>query len=226
MPKKPIILDFDSTLCAVESLDALASMVLADDPAAQVKVAEIERLTNLGMSGELPLSESLARRLATLTFDRAQVEQLVESLRHQLTPGLVEDRQWIQDQAEHLHVVSGGFVDWIAPVLTPLGFRAEHIHANVLCWDGDVCVGFNQDHPLSRNGGKPEIVQQLGLGPDKGAIAVGDGISDLELKRSGHADRFIAFTAHAQREVVVEEADMQAANWTALREILDQTWVS
>ena len=226
MPKKPIILDFDSTLCAVESLDALASMVLADDPAAQVKVAEIERLTNLGMSGELPLSESLARRLATLTFDRAQVEQLVESLRHQLTPGLVEDRQWIQDQAEHLHVVSGGFVDWIAPVLTPLGFRAEHIHANVLCWDGDVCVGFDQDHPLSRNGGKPEIVQQLVLGPDKGAIAVGDGISDLELKRSGHADRFIAFTAHAQREVVVEEADMQAANWTALREILDQTWVS
>ena len=226
MPKKPIILDFDSTLCAVESLDALASMVLADDPDAQAKVAEIERLTNLGMSGELPLSESLARRLATLTFDRAHVGRLVESLGHQLTPGLVEDRQWIEDQAEHLHVVSGGFVDWIAPVLTPLGFRAEHIHANVLCWDGDVCVGFNLDHPLSRNGGKPEIVQQLGLGPDKGAIAVGDGISDLELKRSGHADRFIAFTAHAQREVVVEEADMQAANWTALREILDQTWVS
>ena len=226
MPKKPIILDFDSTLCAVESLDALASMVLADDPDAQAKVAEIERLTNLGMSGELPLSESLARRLATLTFNRAHVERLVESLGHQLTPGLVEDRQWIEDQAEHLHVVSGGFVDWIAPVLTPLGFRAEHIHANVLCWDGDVCVGFDQDHPLSRNGGKPEIVQQLGLGPDKGAIAVGDGISDLELKRSGHADRFIAFTAHAQREVVVEEADMQAANWTALREILDQTWVS
>ena len=226
MPKKPIILDFDSTLCAVESLDALASIVLTDDPDAQAKVAEIERLTNLGMSGELPLSESLARRLATLTFDRAHVGRLVESLGHQLTPGLVEDRQWIEDQAEHLHVVSGGFVDWIAPVLTPLGFRAEHIHANVLCWDGDVCVGFNLDHPLSRNGGKPEIVQQLGLGPDKGAIAVGDGISDLELKRSGHAYRFIAFTAHAQREVVVEEADMQAANWTALREILDQTWVS
>ncbi|MEC7196124.1 MAG: haloacid dehalogenase-like hydrolase, partial [Planctomycetota bacterium] len=221
MPKKPIILDFDSTLCAVESLDALASMVLADDPAAQVKVAEIERLTNLGMSGELPLSESLARRLATLTFDRAHVGRLVESLGHQLTPGLVEDCQWIEDQAEHLHVVSGGFVDWIAPVLTPLGFRAEHIHANVLCWDGDVCVCFNKDQPRSRNGGKPEIVQQLGLGPNKGAIAVGDGISDLELKRSGHADRFIAFTAHAQREVVVQEADLEAADWTALREILD-----
>ena len=226
MPKKPIILDFDSTLCAVESLDALASMVLADDPDAQAKVAEIERLTNLGMSGELPLSESLARRLATLTFDRAHVGRLVESLGHQLTPGLVEDRQWIEDQAEHLHVVSGGFVDWIAPVLTPLGFRAEHIHANVLCWDGDVCVGFDQDHPLSRNGGKPEIVQQLGLGPDKGAIAVGDGISDLELKHSGQADRFIAFTAHAQREVVVQEADMEAVDWAALREILDHLWLA
>ena len=226
MPKKPIILDFDSTLCAVESLDALASMVLTDDPDAQAKVAEIERLTNLGMSGELPLSESLARRLATLTFERAHIERLVESLGHQLTPGLVEDRQWIEDQAEHLHVVSGGFVDWIAPVLTPLGFRAEHIHANVLCWDGAVCIGFDQDHPLSRNGGKPEVVQQLGLGPNKGAIAVGDGISDLELKRSGHADRFIAFTAHAQREVVVQEADMEAVDWTALREILDHLWMA
>ena len=197
-----------------------------DDPDAQAKVAEIERLTNLGMSGELPLSESLARRLATLTFDRAHVGRLVESLRQQLTPGLAEDHQWIEDQAEHLHVVSGGFVDWIAPVLTPLGFRAAHIHANVLCWDGDLCVGFDQDHPLSRNGGKPEIVQQLGLGPNKGAIAVGDGISDLELKRSGHADRFIAFTAHAQREVVVREADMEAADWIALREILDHTLIA
>ena len=75
--KKPIILDFDSTLCAVESLDALASIVLTVDPDAQAKVAEIERLTNLGMSGELPLSESLARRLATLTFERAHIEQLV-----------------------------------------------------------------------------------------------------------------------------------------------------
>ena len=226
MPKKPIILDFDSTLCAVESLDALANMVLADDPDAQAKVAEIERLTNLGMSGELPLSESLARRLDALTFDRAHVGRLVESLCRQLTPGLVKDRQWIEDQAEHLHVVSGGFVDWIAPVLTPLGFRAEHIHANVLCWDGDACVGFDQDHPLSQNGGKPDIVHQLGLGPNKGGIAVGDGISDLELKRSGHADWFIAFTAHAQRKVVVQEADMEAADWTALREILDHLWMA
>ena len=226
MPKNPIILDFDSTLCAVESLDTLANMVLVDDPAAEAKVAEIERLTNLGMSGELPLSESLARRLAMLTFDRADVGRLVQSLRHQLTPGLAEDRQWIEDQAEYLHVVSGGFVDWIAPVLAPLGFRPEHIHANVLCWDGDVCIGFDQDHPLSRNGGKPEIVQQLGLGPNMGAIAVGDGISDLELKRSGQADRFIAFTAHAQREVVVQEADMEASDWSSLRNILDQTWVS
>ncbi|MBL21561.1 MAG: hypothetical protein CMJ37_01765 [Phycisphaerae bacterium] len=226
MPKKPIILDFDSTLCAVESLDALASMVLVDDPAAEAKLAEIEQLTNLGMSGELPLSESLARRLATLTFDRGHVGRLVDSLRHQLTPGLSEDRQWIEDHAEHLHVVSGGFVDWIAPVLTPLGFRLDHIHANVLCWDGDVCVGFDENHPLSRNGGKSEIVQQIGLGPNKGAIAVGDGISDLELKRSGHAHQFIAFTAHAQREVVVQEADMEASGWTALREILDQAWLA
>ena len=222
MPKKPIILDFDSTLCAVESLDALASMVLVDDPAAEAKVAEIERLTNLGMSGELPLSESLARRLATLTFDRAHVGRLVDSLRHQLTPGLVEDRQWVEDQAEHLYVVSGGFVDWIAPVLTPLGFRANHIHANVLCWDGDVCVGFDQNHPLSRNGGKPEIVHQIGLGPNKGAIAVGDGISDLELKRTGHVERFVAYTAHAYRSTVVEEADTEASDWTSLRKILGQ----
>ena len=55
---------------------------------------------------------------------------------------------------------------------------------------------------------------------------MGDGISDLELKRSGHADRFIAFTAHAQREVVVQEADMEAVDWTALREILDHLWMA
>ena len=224
MPKKQVILDFDSTLCAVESLDALAEMVLADDPDSEAKVAEIERLTSLGMSGELPLSESLARRLAILTFNRGHVERLVESLRQKLTPGLVADHQWIFDHAEHLHVVSGGFVDWIVPVLTPFGFRTEQIHANVLFWDANVCVGFDQHHPLSRNGGKPEVVQQLGLGPNMGTIAVGDGISDLELKRTGHVDQFVAFTAHACRDVVVREADTKVSSWTGLREILDQAW--
>ena len=224
MPKKPVILDFDSTLCAVESLDALASLVLADDPDGDAKVAEIERLTNLGMSGDLPLSESLARRLATLTFDRTQVRKLVEELRHQLTPGLAEDHQWILDHASHLHVVSGGFVDWIAPVLTPLGFPAEQIHANVLRWDTDVCIGFDQEHPLARNGGKPEIVQQLGWAPKTSLMAVGDGISDLELKRTGQVDQFVAYTAHARRDVVVQEADMEASSWSALREILEEAW--
>ena len=226
MPKKPVILDFDSTLCAVESLDALAGMVLNGDPDLEAKVAEIERLTRLGMSGELPLSESLARRLAILTFNRGHVERLAESLRHQLTPGLVADRQWILNHAEHLHVVSGGFVDWIVPVLTPFRFRTEQIHANVLRWDVDVCVGFDQTHPLSRNGGKPEVVQQLGLGPGMGTIAVGDGISDLELKRTGHVDRFVAFTAHARRDVVVREADTEVSSWTRLRKVLDQAWTA
>ena len=31
-----------------------------------------------------------------------------------------------------------------------------------------------------------KLAQQLGLGPNMGTIAVGDGISDLELKRTGH----------------------------------------
>ncbi len=225
MPKKPVILDFDSTLCAVESLDALAGLVLADDPECEAKVAEMRRLTNLGMSGDLPLSESLTQRLAILTFDRNHVRQLVEELRHQLTPGLTEDRQWILDHANHLHVVSGGFLDWIAPVLTPLGFRAEQIHANTLCWNTDVCAGFDHNQPLARNGGKPEIVKQLGLDPKASLIAVGDGISDLELKRTGQVDRFIAYTAHARRGVVVQEADMEASSWTALREILEQAWI-
>ena len=222
MPPAPIIFDFDSTLCAVESLDRLAEIVLDDDPEAEAKVTEIERLTNLGMEGAIPLSESLSRRLATLRFDRTQVDALIKDLQEQLTPGLPEDTAWIQTHAERLHVVSGGFIDWIAPVLIPFGFRADQIHANVLQWKKDQSVGFNQDHPLAHNGGKPELARDLGLGPNTGLIAVGDGISDLELKRTGVAERFVAYTAHAQRHVVVREADAEATSWADLRELLDQ----
>ena len=53
-------------------------------------------------------------------------------------------------------------------------------------------------------------------------IAVGDGITDWELRERGCVDTFIAFTEHVRRDVVLERCDRSAASVAELRALLEE----
>jgi hypothetical protein len=72
-----LVFDFDSTIVAVEGLDELARLALADDPARERTVEAIEAITRDGMSGAIGIDESLRRRLAMLTIERRHVDAAV-----------------------------------------------------------------------------------------------------------------------------------------------------
>ena len=81
-----LVLDFDSTIVAVEGLDELARLALADDPHRERTVESIEAITRDGMSGAIGIDESLSRRLAMLTIERKHVAAVVKLLRRRLSP--------------------------------------------------------------------------------------------------------------------------------------------
>jgi phosphoserine phosphatase len=70
--------------------------------------------------------------------------------------------------------------------------------------------------PLSRRGGKPQVVDSLDL--PRPILAVGDGATDAELARC--VDQFLAFTGVARREAVVERAAGEVASFAALTPIV------
>ena len=61
--KKYLVIDFDSTFTKVEALDVLCEISLQGNEKKDECLAEIKRITDLGMEGKLSLQESLNERI-------------------------------------------------------------------------------------------------------------------------------------------------------------------
>jgi len=200
------IIDFDSTLISMESLDELARVGMTGSPEGDALMARFAELTSLAMEGKLAFDESLAQRVALLQVTRTDVVKLADELKLAITDSALEYANWFEDNADSIYVVSGGFEDYIVPVMEELGISKSHIFANRFIYDehGTV-IGFDQTAHLSRSKGKSLQVAELDIiGP---IIMIGDGITDYEVRAAGEADEFWAFTQHIARPSVVERAD-------------------
>lgn len=192
------IFDFDSTLVSVESLDELASIALSrrgNDPNALTRLKEI---TTLGMEGKIDFDESLSQRLKLFEASKDDIRILSEMLLLRISKSFIEHRDWFKKNCERIYVISGGFIEYMHPVLNRLCIKRDHVFANEFTYDERGHVnGFNRDKLTSRKGGKALQVSKLKL--PKPRVIIGDGATDLEIKEAGYAEKFCAFVETADR---------------------------
>jgi len=216
--RRIVCFDVDSTLLAAESLDLALSQAIGDDETKKRAIAEI---TDLGMSGEIGVTESLRRRLAMAALDRAGVAETAEALRRRITPGMPELLGALRARGDGVFAVTGGFRDVVGPALADLGFTEQTIRANAFLWDESRVAGFDETSPLARNGGKAVVVRALK--DETGAahaVMVGDGVTDLEAYEAGAADAFVGFGGVARREAVEARAPAYAQDVDELKALL------
>ena len=215
---KIYIIDFDSTLVTLESLDELARIALAGRPDIDQIMAQIENITNQGMSGEIGYDESLDCRLKLFSADRQHIIQLTEILKANISPSLISNIEWFRQSANSIYIVSGGFEDYIAPVIHGLGLGLpdDRIFANRLTYDdsGNI-TGYDQSGLLWKPLGKVRQVEALGLS-GKQVIMIGDGHTDFEVKANGAADEFWAFTETVSRPQATKDADRVINSFAAV----------
>lgn len=203
------IIDFDSTIVTIESLDELAAIALRGRQDREQVIARLQEITNLGMAGKLPFDESLARRLALFAPTQAHLHELTTKLTNCITPSFWENREWLERNADRIFVISGGFEECIVPVIIRLGLKPEHVLANSFIVDGrGRVVGHDMERHLSQAGGKVRQVEVLGLGHP--VIVVGDGYTDYEIRANGQADSFWYFAENIIRPSVQVKADQVA----------------
>ncbi len=201
-----IVIDFDSTFTKVEGLDELAHIALAGQEDRDTRVQQIRDLTDQGMNGEMPFAEGLRRRIALLSANRTHIDLLIDYLKTKVSESFLRNKTFITDNADHIYVVSSGFKEFIVPIVTELGVRADHVFANEFLFDGeDNIVGVDENNVLASDGGKIKLLRTLNLIGD--VYVIGDGYTDYELRESGLANRFYAFTENVNRPKVVEKAD-------------------
>jgi D-3-phosphoglycerate dehydrogenase len=203
---KKFIIDFDSTFTQVEALDVLGEISLEKDPKKTEKLKAIKDITDQGMEGSLNFRESLEKRLEILEATQPQISTLVEALKTKVSKSFQRNKEFFEENAEDIIIISNGFKDFITPIVGEYGIKAENVFANEFVYDENgKIVDFNRENILSKNGGKPETIKNLNLEGD--IYVIGDGYTDYEIKASGLANKFYAFTENVERPKVTSKAD-------------------
>lgn len=203
---KYFIIDFDSTFTKVEAFDLLADISLEGHPDKELRKKQIIEITALGMDGTISFRESLERRLSLLNPAQHHLPLLIKQLREKVSDSFVRNREFFTNYSNNIYIISNGFREFIEPIVTEYGIKPENILANEFTVDeaGHI-TGFDHTNPLSENGGKVIMLRHLNLPGD--VYVIGDGYTDYEIKASGLANKFFAFTENIERESVTSMAD-------------------
>ncbi|ATP58595.1 phosphoserine phosphatase [Pedobacter ginsengisoli] len=204
--KNIYIIDFDSTFTQVEALDELARISLKKHPEKDAIFQKIEDYTNLAMEGKLSFGESLAQRVKLLEANEDHLKQLITHLKKKVSASFSRNAEFFKKHADEVLIVSGGFKEFITPVVSKFHIKKENIYANTFVTTGDgKIIDYDHSNPLSEEGGKVKLMQQLNLEGD--LYGIGDGYSDFQLRESGLIKKFYAFTENISRESIVKKAD-------------------
>ncbi len=209
--RRKYVFDFDSTLTQVEALDVWAEMTLQGKANREEVLSEIQRITNLGIDGEISFTESLERRIALLKAHKHDLPELIVELQKKISKSIKENKAFFHSHSEDIYVISCGFKEFIDPIVAEYGIPTERVFANTFIFDnsGNI-VGFDANNVLSSHNGKIECLKQLKL---EGEVQViGDGYSDYVMREAGIADKFFAYTENIHREKAANAADHIAPN--------------
>ena len=199
-PTKCAIFDFDSTLVSIETLDFLIGKTAKENQ------QEVEKITNMAMSGKLTFSDSLRLRFAQIKLKKSDIDDLKNEICNYITDGFISGIKQLKSEFD-IYIISGGFLEIINPVAEKLDIAKENCFANNFIYEGLKIVGFDQSNIMSQNGGKPKIVAQILTKKSYDKIfMIGDGYTDLEVSKANPDVTFCGFGEHAAREAVIKEA--------------------
>ncbi|MDP1727332.1 MAG: HAD-IB family phosphatase [Bacteroidota bacterium] len=208
-PKTFFIIDFDSTFTQVEAMEELAAISLENDPEKEDLILKIKQLTDLAMDGKMPFGKSLKARIALLSAKKYHVGMLVKRLRKRVSTSFVRNKKFFKDYQGQIYIISGGFREFIVPVVKPYFIDDAHVFANTFVYDKkNNITGADEQNPLAQENGKVKLIKQLKLHGD--IIVIGDGYTDFQIFEAGLATQFFAFTENVVRENVVKKAPLTA----------------
>ena len=215
---KKLIIDFDSTLVKIETLDKLAERFLENNENREEIITEIKTTTERGMNGEISFPESLSKRISLIKADKGLVFEVAEFIKTQLSDSILKNRKFFVDNKDDIIIISGGFRELIFPTSDFLGIDRRNIWANDFVFDEmGFLTGVNQGNLMAQDGGKVNQIKELKL---KGElIMIGDGWTDYQTRESEVVDKFVAYTENIFRERVVEMADLVVDDFSKIIKI-------
>jgi phosphoserine phosphatase len=182
--RRLVVMDVDSTLIRDEVIELLAAHAGCEQA--------VREITERAMRGELDFAESLRERVKLLAGLPVSVFDEVRAA-VRLTPGARTLVATLRDLGLSIGVVSGGFIEVVAPLAADLGIT--YVHANTLEVVDQRLTGRVEGAIVDRAAKADKLREWAaaeGL-PLSRTIAIGDGANDLDMLAA--AGLGIAFNA-------------------------------
>jgi phosphoserine phosphatase len=183
---KLLVMDMDSTLITIETIDELADLV--------GRKKEVAAITAQAMRGEIEYDESLGKRVAVLKgLDESALARLYDE-RLRLSPGAEKMIAGVKKAGMKILLVSGGFTYVTERLQKRLGL--DYIKSNKLGVKDGKLTGEIEGRIVNADGKREallEVKKQIGV--EKGqVIAMGDGANDLKFM----AEAGVSIAYHAK----------------------------
>ena len=205
-PRFNLIIDFDSTIVGLETLECLAEISLSEKKNKKQTISKIADYTSLAMNGQLSFEKSLEYRLKLMNITKNHIDELIKKLVKEIDVTLMDNIDFFKKNSSNIYIVSGGFQNIIESVMLSATKFKWNVFANNFIFDlNGSLVGVDMQNPLSSSLGKVKLIKSLNLNDD--IIIVGDGYTDYEVKKYKVAKYFLAFIRYVKRDNVVCNAD-------------------
>jgi phosphoserine phosphatase len=201
-----LVMDMDSTLITIETIDELADM--------QGLKPQVAAITAQAMRGEIEYNESLVRRVALLKgLDESAMARVYDE-RLKLSPGAEQLLAAAREAGLKTLLVSGGFTS----ITDRLKMRLEldYTRSNTLAVSGGRYTGAIVGDIVNADIKRDELLRvraELGATRDQ-VIAIGDGANDLKFM----AEAAVSIAYHAKP--VVRQHATYALNYVGLEGVL------
>ncbi len=170
--RRLVVFDMDSTLINVEVMDELAMAFGVG--------AEVSRITEMAMQGQIDFKESFLRRVKLL---KNMPEQMLQNIlgNIELNPGATKLVKTLQYFGYKVGIISGGFQyvgDWLQDRL-----GIDYVYANSLEFENGMATGRALGEIVDSNK-KASLLRQIVQKEEitlQQSIAVGDGANDLQM---------------------------------------------
>jgi phosphoserine phosphatase len=167
-----LVMDMDSTLITMETIDELADMI-------GIK-AEVAKITERAMRGEIEYDQSLRERLALLKgLDQSALQRVYDE-RLKFSPGAERMLETVRRAGIRTLLVSGGFSFMTERLKSRV--QLDYAHSNVLEIVGGRLTGAVVGGIVNADAKRAALLKVAGeLGLKREQIAgVGDGANDLK----------------------------------------------
>ena len=207
-----LIIDFDSTIIKMETIEVLAQIALDNNPNKNLIYNKIKSITNQAMEGKISFSKALEKRVSLIDANKEDVNKTILFLKDKLSATFQKNISFFSNNI-NCFIVSGGFKEIISPIVAEFNFIDNHIFANTFIYNEfNKIVGIDKNNALSKDNGKNLVANNI----NGYNIIIGDGYTDYEVKKYNNANLFIQFTENINRKSLNKNADLISSDFSEI----------